>query len=260
MSYHHSVSYEVQSGLGFLSINRPEALNALNKQVFYDLLQVCEKLAEHDAPSVLVVKGAGEKAFVAGADIKEMQEMGPDEAMAFSMLGMRAMRVLETLPQVVIASVQGFALGGGLELALSCDFIVASDKAQFGMPEVGLGLIPGFGGTQRLARKIGPARAMEWITTAARYNASEAFACGLVNHVVAQADLDTFTDTLARKVLKNSPKAVRAAKHALKIGLESTFIGGCALENAAFGLRFSCDESREGIGAFLEKRPAEFVR
>lgn len=252
------VKLEIKGLQAILTIERPEALNALNQQVLTELLDRCETLAKNTHVQVVIVTGSGGKAFVAGADIREMQYLTSLQAQAFSVLGMNAFRALENLPQVVIAKVNGFALGGGLELALACDFIVASDKSRFGLPEVTLGLIPGFAGTQRLARRIGLARALEWVTSAEKYDAPTAFAHGLINHIVKSEELDAFTDTLGTKITKNAPQAVRLAKQVMRTGIHSSFESGCALETAHFAVRFSTPEAQEGITAFVEKRPPNF--
>ena len=244
----------------WLEITRPEALNALNAAVLKELSEHASVLERRRDLSVVVLSGAGDKAFVAGADIKEMQNLTPVQAQEFSRLGSLAFTALENLPQIVIASVQGFALGGGLELAMAADFIVASQKARFGLPEVSLGLIPGFGGTQRLARRIGAAKALQWLTTADKYSADEAAAAGLVNSVVPHEELSTFVQNLVARISKNGPESVRTAKFVLREGLNGTLKGGSELESGFFGLRFQTAEAREGIAAFVEKRPAQFPK
>lgn len=252
------VKCEIKGSRATLTIERPEALNALNQQVLTELHLHCEALAKNAHVQVVIVTGSGGKAFVAGADIREMQNLNPTQAQKFSELGTTTFRALENLPQVVIAKINGFTLGGGLELALSCDFIVASEKSRFGLPEVTLGLIPGFAGTQRLARRIGLPRALEWVTSAEKYDAGTAFAHGLLNHVVKSEDLDSFTETLSTKIISNAPQAVRLAKHVMRTGFHSSFESGCALETANFAIRFSTAEAKEGINAFVEKRPPNF--
>lgn len=260
MQSEKSVYLEIQGTKARLVINRPSALNALNQQVLLEIQECCHQLSMHDSVHVLIVCSVGEKAFVAGADIKEMQSLKPDQAQEFSCLGQKVFSLLENLPQIVIAQVQGFALGGGLELALACDFIVASENAKFGLPEVTLGLIPGFAGTQRLARRIGISRAIEWISTAAKYTAQESLACGLINHMVKSDELAGVVENIADKISKNAPQAVRVAKQVVRQGMNSSFDTGSSLECANFGIRFATDEMHEGIAAFVEKRRPQFVK
>lgn len=197
---------EIYGKKAILQINRPDALNSLNQQVLQEIHENCLLLQNNKEITVVIVCGSGEKAFVAGADIKEMQAFKSCEsAQQFSQNGSKAFLALENLPQITIARIQGFALGGGLELALACDFIIASEKARFGLPEVTLGLIPGFGGTQRLARRIGTPRALEWITSAEKYSATEAYGYGLINHVTKHEDLISFTEQMTEKILKTRP-------------------------------------------------------
>lgn len=254
------VSLKTEGRIAFLQIERPDALNAINGDVLHALASKIETLRHDKKVQVVILSGAGEKAFVAGADLKFMQKLSGPDAAHFSRFGNQVFRSLETLPQVVIAKVQGFALGGGLELALACDFIVAGDKARFGLPEVSLGLIPGFGGTQRLVRKIGVARATEWMTTAEKYTADDALKAGLVNSVVPVSELAAATQKLATQISKNGPSAVRTAKHVLRNGVESPLDSALQLESGYFGLCFANDESAEGIGAFVEKRAANYEK
>jgi enoyl-CoA hydratase len=253
-----SVTLEVQNFIATLTINRPESLNALNREVLQSVLKFAQELKGESAVRVVILKGSGEKAFVAGADIKEMQSLSPEQAQSFAQIGVEAFSSLAGLPQIVIAQVQGFALGGGLEFALSADFIVASEKAKFGMPEVTLGLIPGFGGTQRLASRIGVAKALEWLTTADKYSAEEALRAGLVSRVVAPEALESSVMGIAQKIVSNGPAAVRNVKNLVVASLRCDQGLPYDFESAAFGLRFQTSESREGIGAFLEKRAAKF--
>lgn len=255
-----TISLNINGSRAHLQIERPDALNALNSEVLRELDLAVTSLQEKTDVHVVILSGSGEKAFVAGADIKFMQGLSSAEAETFSKFGNAIFSKLERLPQVVIARVQGFALGGGLELALACDFIVASSKARFGLPEVSLGLIPGFGGTQRLARKIGYARAVEWVATADKYSADDAKAAGLANHVVPPEELETFTNALCDKISKNGPYAVRSAKRAMLMGAEAAMSTALEYEAALFGLRFATAEAKEGIGAFVEKRPAQFSK
>ncbi len=242
-----------------LEVSRPEALNALNEEVLVALGNFAQELSSRRDIDVVVLQGAGEKAFVAGADIRSMANFSASEGERFSMLGSRAFAAIEALPQIVIARVQGFALGGGLELALSADMILASTKARFGFPEVSLGLVPGFGGTQRFARRVGVSRAMEWIVTGEKYSADQAFASGLVNSLHAPEDLDGAVTRLVDAILTKGPTAVREAKVLVRRALEVDLASGCRLESAIFGIRFDTCEAKEGMQAFLEKRPPRFL-
>lgn len=250
---------EINEKKATLTINRPNQLNALNKQVIKEIQEHCIQLNDRKDIRVLIICGAGDKAFVAGADIKEMQEFkSATQATEFSSYTADVFNTLENLPQVTIAKIQGFALGGGLELALACDFIVASEKSRFGLPEVTLGLIPGFSGTQRLARRIGVAKTIEWIATADKYSAQQAKEAGLVNHITKHEELCFFTDEIANKIMKNAPSALQVAKRVVKFGVANSFNDGCHLESKEFGLLFNSPEAKEGIEAFIEKRAPNF--
>ncbi len=248
----------IEGAKAVLEICRPEALNALNREVLEGVERAALALAARADVSVVVLQGAGEKAFVAGADIREMASLSPTEAQEFSILGSRAFAAIANLPQIVIAKVQGFALGGGLELALSADFILCSEKAVFGFPEVSLGLIPGFGGTQRFARRVGEARALEWIASGDKYKAKDIENIGLVNAICATEELDSRVEKIVGSILSRGPAAVRAAKRTVQKGLETSLHAGCQLESAEFGLRFGTSESKEGMTAFVEKRQPVF--
>jgi enoyl-CoA hydratase len=255
-----SVELSFEGSLAKILINRPEALNAINAEVLQGIQKASNELAEMPHIQVVILKSAGDKAFVAGADLKEMSGLTQNEAAEFSAMGAKSFASLANLPQVVIAQIQGFALGGGLELALAADFMIASEKAKFGLPEVSLGLIPGFGGTQRLAARIGTARALEWLVTAEKFSAEHAFQLGLVNKVVVAAELEEHVKAMAVKILANGPSAVRAAKKLVTLSLRNDTGIGYHAESSQFGLRFQAPESTEGISAFLEKRKAEFRR
>ena len=252
------VDLKVEGALAFLTVQRPESLNALNKEVLLALQKAADELVKMDKVHVVILKGAGDKAFVAGADIKEMQALDQNQAAEFSALGSRAFGSIAQLPQVVIGQIQGFALGGGLELALAADFLIASEKAKFGLPEVTLGLIPGFGGTQRLAARIGPALALEWVVSAEKYSAAQALQWGLVNRVTEPENLEAQVIQLAQKILGNGPQAVRAAKKLVVASGRNDMGLGYHAESCHFGLRFQTPESNEGISAFVEKRKATF--
>jgi enoyl-CoA hydratase len=245
------------NGIAKLTMNRPDQLNALNAQVIDDLSAAVAELSERDDVRVLVVTGEG-RAFVAGADIKQMNGFDAAEATEFATKGHAAMDALSNLPYPVIAAVNGFALGGGLELALACDLIYASDKAKLGLPEVGLGIIPGFGGTQRLGRTIGWHHARELVFSGRHVKADEALQMGLVCAVFAA---DGFTDRVlevAQKIAANGPVAVRTAKRVMREGAETSLDEANALERDAFGELFVSKDREEGMQAFMEKRPANF--
>ncbi|MFW6057249.1 MAG: enoyl-CoA hydratase/isomerase family protein [Persicimonas sp.] len=240
-----------------LTMNRPKQLNALAPKVVDELAQAVEELAERDDIRVLVVTGKG-RAFVAGADIKAMSEFDAAEATEFGNKGHEAMDALSALPYPVIAAVNGFALGGGLELALACDLIYASDKARLGLPEVGLGIIPGFGGTQRLGRTIGWHKARELVYTGRHVKADEALEMGLVCDVFAA---DGFIDSVfevAATIASNGPVAVRTAKRLMREGSDLSLAEGNALERDAFAELFLTQDRKEGMDAFVEKRNANF--
>jgi enoyl-CoA hydratase len=254
------VNVDDQDGVRIVTINRPKALNALNQTVLEELQQVCEETARNTDIGVVVLTGAGEKAFVAGADISHMSGLRPQQAKAFAQLGHRVFGQLEALPQPVIAAVNGYALGGGTELALSCDFIYASPNAVFGQPEVKLGLIPGFGGTQRLMRKIPAGMARELIFAGNNIKADEALRIGLVNCII-DAEAGTVLEAAlqtARTILKRSAHAVRAAKRVMMQGADIPLSQGNAMEVDAFAMLFDTDHPKEGTTAFLEKRKPQF--
>ena len=258
MTYHNLTLEQPEAGIFLLTVSRPRALNALNSATLDELGHAIALVAADEGARVMLVTGAGEKAFVAGADIAEMQNFSPREARAFSEKGMQVMRALEALPVPVIALVNGYALGGGCELALACDWILAAEHAAFGQPEVGLGIPPGFGGTQRLPRRIGPALALELITTARQMKADEALRVGLVNHVYPAAELRERGLAAARAIAAKAPLAVRLAKEAARRGRGRDLESACALETNLFALACATADQKEGMRAFLEKRPAQF--
>jgi enoyl-CoA hydratase len=236
-----------------VAINRPEVLNPLSTQVFVDLEPVLDQIAADDSVGVVIVTGAGDKSFVAGADLAEMRDMGAAEAYEFASRAHRVFGKLETLPQPTIAAINGFAIGGGMELALACDIRIASDKAKFGAPEVSFGIIPGYGGTQRLPRTIGAGRALELILTGRTIDAQEAAAIGLVNRVVPAEQLKDEVIRVARSITTNGRDAVRLAKRAVRAGQDLSIDAGCEIEANMFVASFG-DEQRERMTAFLEKR------
>ncbi len=246
-------------GIFLLTLNRPKALNALNAATLDEMSRAIEQIAADPGARVLLITGAGDKAFVAGADIGEMSDYSPAQARAFSEQGMRVMHALERLPVPVVALVNGYALGGGCELAMACDWIVASDGAVFGQPEVNLGIPPGFGGTQRLTRLVGRARALEWLTTARQVKADEALATGLANRVVPAQELMSCGMELARAIAAKGPVAVRLAKQSVQRGQNLQLVRACALETDAFALAFATHDQKEGMRAFLEKRAPRFT-
>jgi enoyl-CoA hydratase len=239
-------------------VNRPDKLNALNRETLNELTLAFAQAAQDDAVRVVVLTGAGEKAFVAGADIAEMNGYTPVQAQAFSRAGQRLMSSIERLGKPVIARIQGFALGGGMELAMACHLRVASEKAKFGQPEINLGLIPGFGGTQRLLRLAGRGAALELCLTGAVINAQRAYELGLVTRLVAPEALDEAVNTLADQLAVAAPLAAAGILDAVLQGGESAIDQGLEFETQGFALAFSTEDMREGTTAFLEKRKAEF--
>jgi len=246
------------AGIVRLTISRPKALNALNSDVLAELGSVLSDLEARDDLRAVLITGAGDKSFVAGADIGEMRDKTPEEARAFARQALATFKRLETLPVPTVALVNGFCLGGGCELALACDWAVASDNAVFGQPEVLLGVIPGFGGTQRLPRRIGPAMAIDLCTTGRKIDANEALRIGLVNRVMPQAELEAYADELTKQIGGNGPRSVRAAKQAIHDGMDQDLDSALALENALFAFCFAGGEQTEGMSAFVEKRKPNF--
>lgn len=249
-----SIVLEKKNHVYLLTINRPEALNALNSSVLSELEQAVAAVADDKDARVLVITGAG-KAFVAGADIAEMRDMQPDEALAFARLGNRVFTAIEELPIPVIAAVNGFALGGGCELALACTLRYASEKAKFGQPEVGLGITPGFGGTQRLPRTVGTANAMEMILTGNTVNAETALSIGLVNRVFPHDELLGEVMKVAETIANNAPVAVSHAKNAIMRFSGSHIHEDLDYEAHSFSECFKTDDQTMAMTAFLEKRP-----
>ena len=247
------VKYEPKGDIAYLVIDRPEALNALNAQVLADLDAALDNI-DLELIRCVILRGAGEKSFVAGADIAQMKDLDPAGGEAFGKQGNDVFLKLESFPIPVIAAVGGYALGGGCELAMACDFRICSDTAVFGQPEVGLGITPGFGGTQRLARIVGPGMAKQMIYTARNIKADEALRIGLVNAVYPAAELYAAAEKLASTVAANAPIAVRACKKAINEGAALPIEQAVVCEEKAFGSCFETGDQQEGMGAFLEKR------
>ncbi|HYC91629.1 MAG TPA: enoyl-CoA hydratase-related protein [Thermoanaerobaculia bacterium] len=254
----NNVRTENKDGILVITIDRPKVLNALNAETVAEIGQAFEAARDDDSVKAVIVTGGGEKAFVAGADIRELAEMTPVTGTELAQKGQRVFRAIERFPKPVIAAVNGFALGGGCELALACHIRIASDKAQLGLPEVTLGIIPGYGGTQRMARLLGKGRALELILTGDRISAEEAARIGLVNKVVPADQLMTAAEELAGTIARRGPLAVRAAIEAVMSGSDMPFEEGQLLEATLFGLLTSTEDMKEGMSAFLGKRAADF--
>ena len=247
---------EKKDSLGIVTISRPEALNALNYELLGELSDLLDKIAKDDEILVVIITGEG-KSFVAGADISEMKTLSSLEGRRWGDFGNNVFLKMENLEKPVIAAVNGFALGGGCELAMSCDIRLASEKAKFGQPEVGLGITPGFGGTQRLPRLVGVSKAKELIYTARVINAEEAEKIGLVNKVVAPEELMAEAVSLGHEIAKNAQMAVRLSKRAINKGMQTDINTGVAYEAETFGLCFSTEDQKDAMAAFVEKRKLE---
>ena len=258
MAFENLLLEQPEAGIYLLTLNRPRALNALNPATVSELASALDQIEADSTARVLLITGAGEKAFVAGADIAAMQPMTAIEGKDFAARTMRVLRRLELLPVPVIALVNGYCLGGGCELAMSCDFILASDTAVFGQPEVNLGVSPGFGGSQRLPRLVGRAMALELLFTGRQVKAEEALHIGLANHVYAPDELMNQGMEMARLIASKGPIAVRLTKELVQRGQDLDLDNACTLESEVFGLLFSTADKREGMTAFLERRPATF--
>ncbi|MDR2181000.1 MAG: enoyl-CoA hydratase/isomerase family protein [Synergistaceae bacterium] len=245
---------EVENGIAVVTINRPKSLNALNSETLAELNECFTDIEKRDDVKVLILTGSGEKSFVAGADISEMVNNNAIGGRQMALLAKVAFEKLENMRQVTIAAVNGFALGGGCEIAMACDIRVASENAKFAQPEVGLGTIPGFGGTQRLARLVGKGRAKELIFTTDMIDAQEAYRIGLANKVVPLAELIDKCKEIAKKIMAQSSYAVSLAKAAINAGLDVDLNSGLKLEADLFGLTFATADKKEGMTAFVEKR------
>lgn len=253
-----NIIVEKENQVTTVIINRPSSLNALNKDTLQELLACFQELSQDLNTRAIILTGSGEKAFVAGADISYMQNLSAHESRLFGQLGHLVMKTIENTPQPVIAAINGFALGGGCELALACDMRFASDNAKFGQPEVNLGVVPGFGGTQRLPRLIGKGLANELLFTGNIIDSTEALRIGLVNRVYSPEDLIAECRKIAHTICLKGPVAVRLCKESVNNGIEMDLGRGCVYEADLFALCFASDEQKEGMTAFLEKRAPKF--
>lgn len=253
-----NILLEKEGHLAIVTINRPKALNALNSETLRDLDVVLEDLENDNNIYSVILTGSGEKAFVAGADISEMKDLSEEEGREFGLLGNRVFRRLEKLDKPVIAAISGFALGGGCELAMACDIRIASEKARFAQPEAGLGITPGFGGTQRLPRLVGEGRAKELIYTCAMIKADEALRIGLVNKVVPLDTLMEEAKNMANTIIANGPIAVKLCKDAINRGIQVDIDEAIEIEAGDFGKCFSTEDQKEGMSAFMERRDKNF--
>jgi enoyl-CoA hydratase len=258
MSY-QNLLVEKNDQIATLVVNRPKVLNALDMATLRELEEAATAIGADDQIRCVILTGAGEKAFVAGADIAALSVMTSREALAFADYGHRVLNLLDRMPKPVIAAVNGYALGGGCELALACDFIYASDNAQLGLPEVNLGVIPGFGGTQRMARRVGQGMARELVFTGARLTAQRAKEIGLVNEICAPAELLPKVRAVAETICQKGPVAIQQAKRAIRLGADISLTVASELERQTFAGLFGTDDLREGTRAFLEKRTAKFI-
>jgi len=258
MTY-ENLLYDKRDGIAFITFNRPKVLNALNRKTVEELQQVLLDARVDDAVRVLILTGTGEKSFVAGADIGELSQQTPVNGKEFSLFGQGVIHLLETMGKPSICAINGFALGGGCEVALACTIRIASKNARVGQPEVKLGIIPGYGGSQRLARLCGKGVAQELCLTGEMISAEEALRVGLVNHIYETAELLPAAEALAKKIIANAPVAVKYAMEAIERGMEMPQEEGLFLEATLFGLACATEDMREGTKAFLEKRPAKFV-
>jgi enoyl-CoA hydratase/carnithine racemase len=250
--------YEKKGAIAYVTLNRPKVLNALNRRTWEDLKAAFEDARDDAAIRGVILTGAGDKAFIAGADINELAQITAVEAERSSTYGQEVLNLVENLGKPVIAAVNGFALGGGCETAMSCTIRVATENAKFGQPEVKLGVLPGGGGTQRLPRLVGKGRALQLILTGEMISAQEAYRIGLVNEVVPATDLITRAETILKQIFANAPIAVRYSLEAVNKGLETSQAEGLALEASLFGLCAGTEDKKEGTQAFLQKRPAQF--
>ena len=248
----------IEDYIATITIDRPEALNALNEKVIEEIIIAFKKMIQDDKVGVIIFTGSGEKSFIAGADIKAMQAMNKSSALEFGKKGQMLTKIIENSPKPVIAAVNGFALGGGCEISLACHMRIASDNAKFAQPEVSLGILPGWGGTQRLPRIIGYGLANEMITTGRMIDAKEAYRIGLVNHVVALSELLNKCQEVAIEILQNGPNAIAQSLKCINESIGLDLESGLEMEVSRFSELFSTDETKEGLSAFVEKRKPDF--
>ncbi len=253
------ITFEARNRIAFITVNRPDKLNALNDATIGELGEAIEEARSRDDVGGVIVTGSGAKAFVAGADIAELAEQGPVDGRERSLRGQRIFTRFESSPKPTIAAINGYALGGGCELALACHIRIASEGAKLGLPETNLGIGPGYGGTQRLPRLVGKGRALQLILTGEMIDAAEAYRIGLVNKIVPSGELLSAAEAMLRQILAKGPIAVALCIEAVNRGLDGTLVDGLAIEANHFGLLASTADMREGMRAFLEKRPAAFT-
>ena len=258
MANYENILFEQRGPIALVSVNRPKVLNALNMATMAELREAFTTVRDDAATRVAILTGAGEKSFVAGADIAELNKQEPVQAKEYTHRGQAVLDLIENLGKPVIAAVNGFALGGGCELAMACAFRIASENARFGQPEVKLGIIPGYGGTQRLPRLVGKGLATQLLLAGEMISAQEALRIGLVNEVVPQAELIARCEAIAQKIVANAPLAVQYCMEAVNKGMEMTLPEALYLEAVLFAMACSTEDKREGTTAFLEKRPAQF--
>lgn len=254
-----NIILEKQDRIASLMINRPKALNALNRDTLLEIKAAVEDVRDDDSIDVLIISGTGGKAFVAGADITFMLDINAIQGREFGLLGQGVLRLIESIEKPVIAAIDGFCLGGGCELAMACDFRICSDKSKFGQPEVGLGVTPGFGGTQRLPRLVGTGIAKQLLYTGDVVDADEAVRTGLVNYIVPAEELMDYVMKIARKISLRGQLAVRFCKVAVNEGMQTDIDRAMTVEADLFGLCFATEDQKEGMGAFVEKRKANFI-
>jgi len=258
LANYENILFEQRGPIALVTVNRPKVLNALNMATMAELREAFTTVRDDAATRVAILTGAGEKSFVAGADIAELNKQEPVQAKEYTHRGQAVLDLIENLGKPVIAAVNGFALGGGCELAMACAFRIASENARFGQPEVKLGIIPGYGGTQRLPRLVGKGLATQLLLAGEMISAQEALRIGLVNEVVPQAELIARCEAIAQKIVANAPLAVQYCMEAVNKGMEMTLPEALYLEAVLFAMACSTEDKREGTTAFLEKRPAQF--
>lgn len=254
-----NILFDVEDGVATITFNRPKALNAMNAETVAEIFDAATRCKDDDSIKAIILTGSGDKAFVAGADISQMQDMRPSEALAFMEAGHETWRLLETMPKPVVAAINGFALGGGTEISLACDMRFASENARFGQPEIMIGLIPGWGGTQRLTRLIGMGRAKELVMAGVQIDAQRAYDIGLVNRVYPADQLMDETKKFAKKLAGMPGFAIKMAKHSINFGYDLSLDSANRLEAECCAQCFSTDDQKEGMKAFIEKRKPNFV-